>query len=369
MKLPSPALGPRHPPGGTVATPRSLLTPSPEANKTLNTTKRHLGVPLESPQPKAAFKKLLFRNAVTLCDARGTLVEYAQHNANSADPRYDTEMVSVCKEARICVIRKRENREHGGTRLATSIWTLSDNATVRCQQKLSEHAETVPYCSLFDAQKISIGGSTNDEMTLRYHGAEWNEASEKEVRTGWVNYLFASDFDANAFQSAVFGRTVVGSFQTSKTTVIHDGFKGVFAFEEQFAKMDRLRLFEDDGVATLGAGGGVLALLHVSSTFGTGWAKWWINSSRQQIHIKRDGERSVKIKGLDLTVPGSLPVTQGPARRPSIVDEHVVRVDTARLPVKQVTGLRVEFETVRERDGFLTLVRRLQERMLLLPYI
>lgn len=369
LTSPAPASPPQQSADFRVATPKSILTTNgSSASANENMSPRTRAASNDSTQPAILFERSLFRNAATLCDARGTLVEYAKHKRDEADPRYDTEMVAVCEAARIFVIRKRENREHGGTKLATSIWVLSDDGKVRCQQKLSERAETIPYSSYFTPEKVSIAGSFTDELALRCHGVNWSDPLEEEIRTGWINYIFASATDAAAFQSAVFGRTLIGSFRTSKTTVIHEGIKGVFALEEQFAKMDTFRLFEDDGIATAGADGGVLALLHVSSTFGEGWAKFWLNSSRQHVYVKKDGERCVKMKGLQVTVPGSSPVTTGPARRPSILDEHVVRVDAARAAKKQVTGLRVEFETFREREDFLLLCRRVQERMLPLPY-
>ena len=69
----------------------------------------------------AAFEDILCRNAVILCDVRGTLVEYAQENPDEPDPRNSTEMKMASNEARICVIRKKENRPHVGTVVITSI--------------------------------------------------------------------------------------------------------------------------------------------------------------------------------------------------------------------------------------------------------
>ena len=94
---------------------------------------------------------------------------------------------------------------------------------------------------------------------LEWHGEKWGDHLQKEVKTNWVNYIFASENDAVAFQSAVFGRMLIGTFHTTKTTVIHEGIKGAFAFEEQFANIEMLRLWEDDGVSTPGAQGGVSA--------------------------------------------------------------------------------------------------------------
>lgn len=70
------------------------------------TSSTHIGAKSQQPSPSGApaFEKALFRNAAILCDVRCTLVEYAQHDPDAEDPRFDTEMVPLCHEARICVI-------------------------------------------------------------------------------------------------------------------------------------------------------------------------------------------------------------------------------------------------------------------------
>ena len=310
---------------------------------------------------------------------RGTLVEYAQHVPDEPDPRYDTEMVEACKESRICVIRKRENREHGRNKVTTSIWTISDDGLVRCQQRLPEIGETVPYCSYFQPEKVSIPPTEGGEMPVKFHGERWGDALEKEVRTNWVNYLFASENDAIAFQSAVFGRLLIGSFRTTKTTVLHEGIKGAFAFEEQFSNIEMLRLWEDDGLSTPGAQGGVLALMHISSNFGEGWARWWMNNSKQQVRVKGEGDRYARLKGIDVTVvkPGGGASAADRIRSPSTAGEGLQRVDTGedasvkaymkKIHVKKVTGVKCEFKTHEERNNFVLMSQRIQERLIPLP--
>ena len=378
--LPPPAI----PPTPTGRTPQSPATPSSffgpnsrsrsESHKNATrspTTKAAQGdsSPLTSALSSLpAFEKSLFRNAAILCDVRAKLVEYAQKIPEEADPRYDTEMVEACQECRVCVIRKRENRAHGGTKLATSIWAISEDGVVRCQQRLSETVETVPYCSYFEQEKVSIP-PTEGEINLKFHGETWTDELDKEIKTTWVNYIFVSENDAISFQSAVFGRLLIGSFRTMKTTVVHDGIKGAFAFEEQFANIEMLRLWEDDGVATPGAQGGVLALMHISSNFGEGWARWWMNSSIQQVRVKDDGQKYAKLKGLDVVVlkPGSIEK----ARTPSMASDSLHRVDTAAstksLGLKKVTGVRIEFKTDEEKNNFIDMSRRAQNRMIPLP--
>lgn len=281
-------------------------------------------------------------------------------NPNEPDPRFNVDMVEACKEARICVVRKRENKEHGGTKVVTSVWCLSDDGEIRMQQKLSEMQETVPYCSYFDPEKVSLQSTAEGPISLRFHSEQWGAMLREEIKTNWVNYCFESESDAIAFQSAIFGRKLIGSYRTTKTTVIHEGLAGVFAFEEQFANIEMLRLWEDDGVSTPGAAGGIMALMHISSSFGEGWARWWMNNIVQHVKVKEDGQKFARVKGIDVTV----------VRPPKVVNAgngQVKVVQPKDMPIKKVHGVRIEFKTEEERAKFVGAAKRSQERVLPLP--
>lgn len=385
--LPPPALSTSSAASAQPATPSSVLTQDQRSRAVSNATNKSNRPPTakspraEQPPSSAvsslpAFEKALFRNAAILCDVRLQAMEYAKFLPDEPDPRYNTEMKEICKDARVCVIRKRENREHGGSRLATSVWTLSSDGTVRAQQKLSEVADTVPYCSYFQPEKVSLA---DNEITIRCHGPSWTDPPEQDVKTTWINYIFASEVDAEAFQSAVYGRLLLGSFRTTKTTVLHQGLMGAFAFEEQFAHIETLRLWEDDGEATPGAQGGVMALLHISSTFGEGWARWWMNSSKQHVRVKGEGTKCARVKGIDVTVvrPGGKGEKERGRtgsggsgggglleRKDSLVGPQV---PMRREVVKRVGGVVVEFRDEVERGRFLEVVGRVQGRMMNLP--
>lgn len=429
--LPPPALSHDSHENNTPATPSSFFS-GPRRSRTSNvpdlppsrpqtaksSSRRqspNLAPAVPSYSDGSKFERQLFRNSAILCDVRGRLIEYAQLNPDEPDPRFNVDMVPACKEARICVVRKRENREHIGTKIVTSIWALSDDGEIRLQQKLSEINETVPYCSYFEPEKVSLQPTDGPQTALKFHSKQWGGMLQDEKRTNWVNYYFASENDAVAFQSAVFGRLLLGSYRTTKTTVLHEGLlKGTFAFEEQFANIEMLRLWEDDGVATPGAQGGVLALMHVSSNFGDGWARWWLNSSRQQVKVKDDGARHAKVKGINISVvrPGataaaaaaaaaagggsaaaspvsagaSTPVSPALGAATGVGEGHALqRIDTnvtltasdllpatplkaqRRIAVKRVSGVRIEFKTEDERAKFVSTAKRAQERLLPLP--
>ncbi|SMQ53074.1 unnamed protein product [Zymoseptoria tritici ST99CH_3D7] len=321
-------------------------------------------IPAVSP-PRATekqnFLRQLCRNAMILCDVGCRLVEVARDN-DTADPRHNLDRLAACQQSRLCVIRKRENREPGPARMITSIWCISEDEQTRLQQELSESEDTVPYCSYSEPEKVSIRPASS-RVHLRYHDETWGAPLTSVKNTKWVNYYFHSESDAMAFQSAVFGRTLIGSYRTTKTTVAHAGFKGAFSFEEQFSAMEVLRLWEDDGVSTPGASGGIFALMHTRTNFGDGnWAKWWINSSREPIKVKDDGARHAKVKEINVSVPktGSAP------RRMRTLPDGQSFLELA-SPASSVSGVRIEFKNEEERTRFVSAAKRAQERSLNLP--
>lgn len=376
--LPSPAIPAEDSSHVTsAATPSSVLSKlqRPQSNvydwtqtakpNTNSVHRQTIGSRPASSNEGAKFEKQLFRNAAILCDLRGKLVEYAHLHVK---------MVKACEEARVCVIRKRENKEHGGTKVVTSIWIMSDDGQVRLKQRLSETQETVPYCSYFEPMKVSLQADDyKQDLNIEFHAGEWGHMLS-ELKTNCVNYHFMSENDAVAFQSAIFGRTLMGSYRTTKTTVIQEGFKGTFAFEEQFANIEMLRVWEDAGVSAPGAAGGVLALMHISSNFGEGWARWWINSSKQLVRIKADGPKHAKVKGINLNVvkPGKSAARPERTRAASFGGEEGARVQAAtrkNSSMRQVGGIRIEFNTEEERDKFVSMAKKCQDKLLPLPIL
>lgn len=120
--------------------------------------------------------------------------------------------------------------------------------------------------------------------------------------------------------------------------------------------MDRLRIFEEDGVSQAGAGGGIMALLHLSATFGEGWLRFWLNNSEQPIKVKSESGNFVRIRGLTVTIQ-RIGVGGMLARRDS-AKELELRGRTGKTGERKITGVRVLFKTKEEKKGFLELVER-----------
>src|SRR5262245_61135931 len=110
------------------------------------------------------------------------------------------------------------------------------------------------------------------------------------------------------FQNELMGRTLLGTFRTSKTLRIHEGLTGAFSYAEQMCGMENPRISEDNDTLA------VIALIHFSPQFRNGYLAFYLNSSNSPIRVKDEGGREVKVKGL------RVPVGSEKGRKDSVVE-------------------------------------------------
>tara|TARA_R110002003_G_scaffold239_6_gene17230 strand:+ start:10596 stop:11072 length:477 start_codon:yes stop_codon:yes gene_type:complete len=118
-------------------------------------------------------------------DSRGKVAEYS-HRINEDDPR-DVEMIPVCDECRIAVVRKRvHDPETKLVRVVTSVWTFSDDNTIRMELRMDDDQMYIPYSSYFSPTKVSI----TVPCELKFHDVKHGNRPAKLAKTSWVNYVF-----------------------------------------------------------------------------------------------------------------------------------------------------------------------------------
>lgn len=150
------------------------------------------------------------------------------------------------------------------------------------------------------------------------------------------------------------GRSLLGTFQTEKTMRVHEGFSGTFSYAEQMCGMENLRVWEDDETTA------VIAMIHFSAHFRSGYLAFYLNSSRTPIRVKDEGGREVKIKGL------RVPLDKG-ARKDSVMNGEGKKSEGGLDKRKWITGAKVEFATEGEKREFIALVKDVQRTMVELP--
>ncbi|KAI9694238.1 MAG: hypothetical protein M1820_009096 [Bogoriella megaspora] len=313
------------------------------------------------------FEDELFRNSAILCDLPAKLVEYTQPSKDESRP-WETEMAEATQEARICVVRKRNN-VNGVIRFTTSIWAIAYNRSARMEQRLVDGDAIVPYSSFFNPEKVSVSIPTE----LRFHDAKPSDpnADPRKVSTSWVNYIFHDARAGNIFQSVLFGRKLIAVFRTGKTLRLREGIKGALAYQEQMCGMENMRLWEDEGSA------GVLAMMHFSAHFKDGYLSFWLNNSKDPVRVREESSKGIKIKGLDIPVEGTRGVNGLVRKAPGEkgnkksmgmgLGTGKLGKEGKKLAGKKISGARVEFMSEADKDDFLAFVGRVQDRMVVLP--
>ncbi|KAF2854320.1 hypothetical protein T440DRAFT_272953 [Plenodomus tracheiphilus IPT5] len=313
---------------------------------------------------KAAFEKEAFRNSAVLCDVRGKLVEYS-HQLDEVD-RNDVEMVTASEECRIAVVRKRiTDSETRKVRVATSVWTFSDDGTVRMELRMADDQMYIPYSSYFSLSKVSI----TVPCDLKFHDVKLGNRPVKVAKTTWVNYVFESSDAAALFQNELMGRTLLATFRTEKTMRVHEGIGATFNYAQQMCALENLRVWEDNDT------GAIIALIHFSASFRSGYLAFYLNSSVNPIKVKDDGGREVKIKGL------RVPIDKGDkaVRKDSVVASSETsetkgkgkeKEDDAKKKMekgKVISGARIEFRTDAEKREFMEMCWEMQKSLIELP--
>jgi hypothetical protein len=84
---------------------------------------------------QAEFERRQFRNAVILCDVRGTQVEYTIPSKDKESIAGDIQLERATGACRICLVREKKMYKDGKVVYNLAIWSFSDDITVRVSQK------------------------------------------------------------------------------------------------------------------------------------------------------------------------------------------------------------------------------------------
>ena len=135
------------------------------------------------------------------------------------------------------------------------------------------------------------------------------------------------------------GKTLILSLPTKRTLRIHEGIAGAFAYQEQLCGLENIRLWQDDT-------GEVLAMIHYSAHFRDGYLAFEVGTStKKRIQFRDDGDRCVRIKGLE--------VEDGGAK----ADRNKNKGRS-----KKITGVKIEFGSDDDKGLFLAKLREFQEK-------
>ena len=146
------------------------------------------------------------------------------------------------------------------------------------------------------------------------------------------------------FQNVLMGKTLILSLPTKRTLRVHEGIAGAFAYQEQLCGLENIRLWQDDT-------GEVLAMIHYSAHFRDGYLAFEVGAStKKRIQFRDDGDRCVRIKGLEVEDGSSKAEKNRTKSRSKSKKED-----------KKITGVKIEFGSDDDKRLFLAKMKEFQE--------
>ncbi|KAL9129707.1 MAG: hypothetical protein Q9217_001910 [Psora testacea] len=306
-----------------------------------------------------AFQAMIFIGAATLCEAIGASVEYTQSDEKEEG---GLKMVEACSTCKISIVTRGHAGSAGNIRYTSSIWALSDNRKVRLQHKctfrpfcknhahvilVADDVEIIPYTLWGNERKVVV----RMPAELKYHALSTKDKPLNTAKTNWINYIFKTERGAIEFQNALMGKRLLHTFRTRRTLRLFDSIVSTaFAYQEQLCGLENLRLWSDDD----GGDGSVLAMIHYSANFKEGYLAFRLRGPYTTVQIKDDGEKWVKVKGLEVSLAASGTDIRALKRRKS-------SFDTTKSPKlkseKKISGVKIEFENIVDKKLFLELYK------------
>lgn len=141
------------------------------------------------------------------------------------------------------------------------------------------------------------------------------------------------------------GKRLLYSLCTRRTLRTHDNIvANTFNFQEQLCGLENLRLWTDDE-----GDGSVLGMIQYSANFRDGYLAFRLGGPYKTVQVRDDGEKWVKIKGLNVSFDSPVDKKAMKRRKSSSggAKERKERVD------KGITGVRIEFVTMADKHRFM----------------
>ncbi|MCJ1478702.1 hypothetical protein MMC13_007384 [Lambiella insularis] len=265
---------------------------------------------------------------------RASLIDYTVPNE---EIHGEWKMAKACKNCTVRLVTRKQKLASGALRFTTSIWTFSDDRSVRLQQKIADGQELIPYTVHGNEKKVVLRVPTE----LKFHDTTLDAPALYTAKTSWINFHFENERASSTFQGALIGKTLLLSVKVKRAMRIHEGISGTFAFAEQLCGLENLRLFLDPQT------GGVLAMVHYTPQFHDGYLAFYLNSSRSPLRVRDEDDKTIKVKGLSIAVDDK----SWMGRRGS-APSNVAKTSRSKNDTKIIKAIKIEFYTPEDKRLF-----------------
>ncbi|KAL8839762.1 MAG: hypothetical protein Q9170_001633 [Blastenia crenularia] len=285
------------------------------------------------------------------CELTGASMEFTQPDDTMPGG------MGLQKGASTCTIRvtsKKKCTARGEIRAVRSIWIIAESGKLCIQHKLPQESLIIPYTLWSNELKVIIRRPSK----IRYFTNLKSNSPYKTTHTSWVNYRFDSVSTSADFQSALLSPfQLITTIPTTRTVRLHNSpFVRAFSSRLQLCGLENLRMFRDATDPN-----SLVCMIHYSPNFRPVNDEEYIlfrlyPPPRNSVRIREDGEKCVKIKGLDIR--GSPANEQ--AKKGKAPQSKVERLEEEAYGSHSIEKIKIEFESRKEKQQFLQMTRELQ---------
>lgn len=219
---------------------------------------------------------------------------------------------------------------------------------------MPKEGKIIPYTIWGNETKVVIRHPTE----LRFFASPDSPSPYKKLSTSWANYAFETASASAEFQSALLPPLLlIRTLPTTRVVRLHNSpWMRTFSARLQLCGLENLRVFQD-----LSDPNSLVCMIHYSPNFRPLDGEEYIifrlyPPPRNSVRIRDDGEKCVKIKGLDIR--GSPVLEQ--KKKGKTPQSQIEQLEEEAYGSHSIEKIKIEFESGKEKRQFLELTRELQ---------
>lgn len=212
----------------------------------------------------------------------------------------------------------------------------------------------VPYTLWGNEKRVVIRYLTK----LRYYATPTADSPYKKMESSWVTYTFESGPLAAEFQSALLSPwQLLRTLPTTRTVRLHKSpWVRTFSPRLQLCGLENLRIFRD-----MSDPNALVCMVHYSPNFLPSDGEEYIvfrlyPPPSNSVRIREDGDKCVKIKGLDIRGSSA----EDHRKKGKAPQSQAEQLEEEAYGSHSIEKIKIEFESENEKRQFLELTRELQ---------
>ncbi|KAL9615054.1 MAG: hypothetical protein Q9167_000477 [Letrouitia subvulpina] len=322
---------------------------------------------------EAATHQSPLENTAVLCETKGASVTFTQ--PDDAMPG-SMGVVTATSSCTIRIVSRRKEQPGSEPQTLRSIWISGDDGKTCIQHKLPCEGQVIPYTLWPNTTKVIIRRPSSLRFFPPSTPLEPTVQPLKKRKTNWTTYVFSDEQSSSLFQSTLMAPLqLLLSLPTTRTVRLHpSALKRTFSSKLQLCGLENLRLWHDSTDPTA-----LVCMIHYAPSFRPARREEGEDSvagalpgaeeylvfrlyapPKNTVRIREDGEKGVKIKGLDIRVENEEGGWKAAQKRKGKERGKAELMEEEAYGRGNIEKVKVEFESGAEKKRFLEMTREVQ---------